>query len=253
MFLAINIGNSATKFGVFEGTELIGRYTLSSLSFTGVEQCWFEFRGLLGGDAIDPAGIGKVGMASVVPNLTDIYTEICKRYVALVPGILSARSALGFKVHYRDPDQVGADRLANVAAARAIYGYPAVVVDLGTATTFDVIDDAGDFVGGIIAPGVGTAAAALFERAARLFPVEPAPPQSLIAQDTVNAMKSGIYYGHIGQIEYLLDRVKAELGYADMEVIATGGFAELLAPETSMIKYVNRDLALKGLQIIFDR
>jgi type III pantothenate kinase len=253
MFLAITIGNSATKFGVFEGTELIGRYTLSSLSFTGVEQCWLEIHERLGGDSINPAGIAKVGLASVVPNLTDVYSEFCKRYLALEPGILSARSALGFKVKYRDPDQVGADRLANVAAARAIYGYPAVVVDLGTATTFDVIDDAGDFVGGIIAPGVGIAAVSLFERAARLFPVDPEPPQSLIAQDTANAMKSGIYYGHIGQIEYLLGKIKAELGYADMEVIATGGFAELLSPETSMMKYVSRELALKGLQIIFDR
>jgi len=253
MFLAIDIGNSATKFGLFDGEKLRDVFALSSLERKDVKESWAEISDRLRAISVFEKSIRMVAIASVVPVLTEFYVEICQKHLSLTPQILSSETPLGFKVLYDDPAQVGADRLANVAAARVMHGFPAIVVDLGTASTFDVIDDSGNFMGGIIAPGIGISATALFQRAAKLFPVEFEPPETVIARDTSNAMKSGIIHGHVGLIEYLIEKIMTELSIRNIEVIATGGFARLLAPQCRSIEHIDENLALRGLRVIYDQ
>jgi len=250
MFLAINIGNSAVKFGLFEGGELLEVMTAPSSTKT-VEQFWEIVKKPLGRPEGGGAKVGKIGIASVVPVLTEVFTRLSEMHLSQKPHVLSFDSPLGFQIKYDDPAQLGADRLANAAAARTIYGYPAIVVDIGTATTFDVIDENGDFAGGPIAPGPVTSAESLFEKAARLFPVRIEKPKRLIATNTADAMKAGIYYGNLGQIDYIISRLRSETGDYYAKVIATGGLAELFGPEVTGIDVIDPNLTLKGINLIF--
>jgi type III pantothenate kinase len=177
---------------------------------------------------------------------------MARKYFGREPMVLTHRSDLGFEILYDDPRQVGADRLANAAAVRKIYGYPAIIVDLGTATTYDIIDSDGNYAGGLIAPGVWTSASNLFKKASRLFPVKLEKPERFIATDTANSIKSGIYYGFMGQMEYIVSRIKKEASFTDCRIIATGGYADIFLEEAKPIETVDTALTLKGLQIVFD-
>jgi type III pantothenate kinase len=256
IFLAIDIGNSAVKFGLFQNGELKGTFAIKSDPNFGSERYWKDISGWLGEMGVAP--IGKIAISSVVPTLTDAFSELAREYLGLKPQILDTieEARLGFKVNYDDPTQLGADRLANIVAARALYGYPAIVVDIGTATTFDVIDESGNFIGGLIAPGPQTSAEALFSKAAKLFAVPITRPGQIIATNTSDAMKSGIYFGALGQISSILDRLIAEIkdlitDHA-IKVIVTGGLAELFAAELKTFQ-VDSHLTLRGLQLVFDQ
>lgn len=252
MFLAIDIGNTTTMIGFFDGQELKGSFRVASSHAVTSDECGILIRQLLEFHAGNDKTVRKIGISSVVPTLTQIYISMSQKYFNLEPLLLSYRTELGFKILYDDPRQVGADRLANAVAARKLYGYPAVIVDLGTATTFDIIDKDGNYAGGLISPGVWTSAANLFRKAARLFPVKLEKPDKLIGTDTANSIKSGIYYGFIGQIDYLTKRIKNEMKYPTLKVIATGGYSDIFAKDSEVIQTVDAGLTLKGLQIIFD-
>ncbi len=252
MFLAIDIGNTTTMIGFFEGSKLKGSFRVASSHAVTADECGILIRELLKFHAGNDKSVRKIGICSVVPALSQIYISMAEKYFKLKPFSLDHSTQLGFRVLYDDPAQVGADRLANTAAVRKLFGYPAIIVDLGTATTFDVIDVAGDYIGGLIAPGLWTSASNLFKKASRLFSVKMEKPDKIIATDTSNSIKSGIFYGFIGQLEYLVGRIKRQLDLENIKVIATGGYSDIFIDETTAIDVVEPELTLKGLQIIFD-
>jgi type III pantothenate kinase len=249
MFLAIDIGNTAVSIGYFQDHLLKGSFHVSntdSITFQQVtETIQNTLERLLGKDF----NIKGVGISSVVPDMTDKYLEMVKNIFEVEPKLLTHHQAIDFRVLYDDPEQLGSDRLANVIAARKLYGYPLLIIDLGTATKYEVIDDSGDYLGGLIAPGIWISASALFERGARLFPVDLERPQRLIGTNTEQALKSGIYYGFLGQMKNLIDRISRELGKESLRVVATGGYAELFRAESSLFDMVDLGLTLKGLEI----
>ncbi|UCC78741.1 MAG: type III pantothenate kinase [Candidatus Zixiibacteriota bacterium] len=253
MFLAINIGNTSTTIGLFEGTELLGSFRIESSRAATADECGILIHQFLRDRAGQDYAVEKIGICSVVPPLTDIYVAMAEKYFKIKPLLLDHNSKLGFRILYELPEQVGADRLANVAAARALYGYPSIIVDLGTATTYDVIDGNGDFAGGLISPGVWTSASSLSEKASKLFPVKIEKPDKVIATDTANSIKSGLYYGFIGQTEYLVNLIKRNMNAGNIKVIATGGFSDIFIDRgTEVIDYVEPLLTLKGIRIVFD-
>jgi type III pantothenate kinase len=253
MFLAINIGNTTTTIGFFEGTELLGSFRIESSRAGTSDECGIFIHQLLRYHAGDDYAVGKIGICSVVPPLTQIYVSMAEKYFKIKSLLLDHNSKLGFRILYDLPEQVGADRLANVAAARILYGYPSIIVDLGTATTYDIINADGDFAGGLISPGLWTSASSLFEKTSRLFPVKIEKPDKVIATDTANSIKSGLYYGFIGQTEYLVNLIKRNMNVANIKVIATGGFSDIFIERgTDVIDHVERSLTLKGIRIVFD-
>ncbi len=253
MFLAINIGNTTTTIAFFEGSELSGSFRIESSRAGTADECGMLIHRFLRDHVGDDYAVERIGICSVVPRLTDTYVSMAEKYFKIKPLLLDHNSKLGFRILYEVPEQVGADRLANVAAARVLYGYPSIIVDLGTATTYDVINADGDFAGGLISPGVWTSASSLFEKTSRLFPVKIEKPDKVIATDTANSIKSGLYYGFVGQIEYLVNLVKRNMNAGDIKVIATGGFSDIFKERgTDVIDHVEPSLTLKGIRIVFD-
>jgi len=193
--------------------------------------------------------VDGVVLASVVPPLTGTFEQVCRDYVGHEPLVVDAGIKTGVRIRYEDPRQVGADRVADAAAVRCLYGGPACIVDFGTATTFDAISEEGDYLGGAIAPGIGIAANALFQRAAKLPRVDLQRPPSVIGRNTVHSVQSGLLFGYVGLVEGMVARFRAVLG-PGMKVIATGGLAEVIARETDVIQIVAPWLTLDGLRII---
>ena len=253
MFMAIDIGNTTTMIGFFREGKLAGSYRIGSSSVGTPDECGILIRQLLAHHAGKTDVVEKIGICSVVPTLTQVFGMMSEKYFGMESSFLDYKTDLGFRILYDDPRQVGADRLANAAAARVLYGYPSIIVDLGTATTYDVIDSNGDYAGGLITPGLWTSASNLFEKASRLFPVKIEKPDKVIATDTANSIKAGIYYGLIGQMEYLVDLIKRNMRTENIKVIATGGFSDIFKEnEPEMVHHVEPGLTLKGLQIVFD-
>ncbi len=252
MFLAIDIGNTTTMIGIFEGDKLMGDFRVASSHAVTADECGILIHELLRFHAGKNKTVRKIGICSVVPTLSQMYLSMAEKYFNLKPCYLDHTTPLDFKILYDDSAQVGADRLANAAAVRELYGYPAIVVDLGTATTYDIINKSGDYAAGLIAPGLWTSASNLFKKASRLFPVKMEKPDKFIATDTANSIKSGIYYGFIGQMEYLVGRIKKEMNLDKIRVIATGGYSDIFSDDTEVIDEIDTTLTLRGLRIIFD-
>jgi len=205
---------------------------------------FFDRRGL------PTAQINEAVLCSVVPPLVAVFEEVCRRYFKTTPLVVEAGVKTGVRVCMDIPHEVGTDRIVNAVAAHQLYGGPVIVIDLGTATTFDAVSEAGDYLGGAIAPGISIATEALFNRTAVLPRVELVHPKRAIGRNTVAAMQSGIVFGYAGLIEGIVSRIQQELG-AKAKVVATGGYAELLARETPVIEVVNPDLTLVGLRLIY--
>jgi type III pantothenate kinase len=252
MLLAIDIGNTNTVIGCFQGDELLGSFRIQSASTYTTDEAGVLCRQLVAHHIETPNAVSAVVLCSVVPGLTAVYENMARHYFEQEPLTLTHAADLGVKLAVTDPLQVGTDRLANALAARTIYGAPAVVVDFGTATTFDVLDRDGTYRGGAIAPGVITSSAELSRRAAQLFRVRIEKPERFIAGDTAGAMQSGIYFGTIGQVERILAGITFELGDKPT-VIATGGLAELWRQGIPVIDVVDLHLTLKGLQLFYER
>jgi type III pantothenate kinase len=249
MLLAIDIGNSKVAFGVFEAEKL--RTTLQIA--TGIHRLADEYASLLFNllphHDIAKEDIKEVVMCSVVPPLTSVFEDLCQRYLGLPLLVVEPGVKTGVRVRLDNPREVGADRIVNAAATYRLYGGPAIVIDMGTATTFDVISKDGDYLGGAIAPGMEIATEALYNRTARLPRIELVRPKSAIGKNTVSAMQSGVIFGYIGLVEGLVARLAQELE-GKAKVIATGGYAEIIARETPVIEVVNPHLTLIGLQLI---
>ncbi|MEX2117228.1 MAG: type III pantothenate kinase [Bacteroidota bacterium] len=256
MLLAIDIGNTHTVFGVFQGKDLKADWRVSSTAQKTEDEVGALLLQFLRGGGIDKSSIQSIGISSVVPNLTDIFNRMAEKYFGHSPVIIGSHLDLGFTIRYKDPSAVGADRLCNAVAGFAKYGGPLIIVDFGTATTYDVIAANGDYLGGVIAAGVETSAADLHRRAARLPKIELHLPKQLIATDTVASMQAGILYGAIDSLEGMIRRLQKEIHTQEgkeARVIATGGFSTFISSHTHVLSATEPTLVLDGVRLIVDR
>jgi type III pantothenate kinase len=251
VLLAVDIGNTNITIGVFNGSKLKATWRVA----TGVHRMPDEYASLMlhlfEHEGIAVSQITDAILCSVVPPVAGVFEEMCRRYLKVTPVLVEAGIKTGVRISMDNPREVGADRIVNAVAAHQLYGGAVIVIDLGTATTFDAVSKEGDYLGGAIAPGIAIATEALFSRTAVLPRVELTHPNRAIGRNTVAAMQSGIVFGYAGLIEGIVTRIKQELG-DKAKVVATGGYAELLARETPAIDEVNPDLTLIGLRLIYD-
>jgi type III pantothenate kinase len=256
MLLALDIGNTNIVVGVFAGDQLLHSWRLSTLRQRTADEMGMWTLQLFQHRHLAPADVDGVVLASVVPTLTRPTAQMARRYFDREPLVVDAQTNTGMPVLYDAPAEVGADRIVNGVAAYERYGRaegrPLVVVDFGTATTFDAITARGEYLGGVICPGVNISADALFQRAARLPRVDVRRPDAVIGRTTVGSMQSGLFYGYIGLVEGIVARMRRELGETT-SCIATGGLSALIAPDTPAIDVVDRDLTLHGLRLIWAR
>ncbi len=251
MLLAIDVGNTNIVFGVFRGEKLVASWRAETDVHRMADEYAMLLRSLLETCELTFKDISGCILACVVPPLTTTMRELAERYLGQTPVIVSSGIKTGVRIRTDNPPEVGADRVVNALAAHRLYGGPCVVIDFGTATTFDAVSREGDHLGAAIAPGVGVAAEALFLRAAKLPRIELVAPPNVIGKNTTHAMQSGVIFGYVGLVEGLVARLRKELG-PDMKVIATGGLAPIIARETKVIEVVNPDLTLEGLRFMYD-
>jgi type III pantothenate kinase len=250
MLLAVDIGNTDITLGVFEGEELRATWHIATSIHHMADEYAALLLNLLHYQSLKTADIKEIALCSVVPPLVATFEQLCQRYFLVSPLIVGAGVKTGVRIRMDNPREVGADRIVNAAAAHHLYGGPIIITDMGTATTFDTVSREGDYIGGVIAPGIDTAAEALFMRAAMLPRVELTRPKSAIGTNTVSAMQSGLIFGYVGLIEGIVARIQQELG-GKAKVVATGGYAELIARETAVFDTVAPDLTLIGLRLIY--
>jgi type III pantothenate kinase len=251
MLLCIDIGNTNIMLGVYENGTLGPHWRLASDHERMPDEYAMQLLALFAYAGIAPERIDGAAIASGVPVLTARWADVCRRYLSCEPIIVTGRMKTGVTILYDNPDAVGADRVVDAAAAYHYYGGPLCIVDFGTATTFEAITAAGEYLGGAIAPGIGIAADALAQRAARLPKVDIARPPSVIGRNTVHSMQSGLLYGYVGLVEGMVARFKAELG-PETKVVGTGGLAPLIAEETKVIDIIAPWLTLDGLRLIYE-
>jgi type III pantothenate kinase len=250
MLAALDIGNTNITVGIFDGEELCATWRLATDLERLADEYAVTLLGLLQTAGIALASIDEAVMASVVPDLVPVFEQLLERYFKVQAVVVGTGSRTGVRILYDNPRDVGADRIVDVVAAMHLYGPPPlIIVDLGTATVFDAVNAEGDYLGGALAPGIGIASEALFERAAKLYRVELERPKSAIGKNTVAAIQSGTLFGYAGLIEGMVARFKKELG-GQARVIATGGWAERLAKETRVFDAVDQNLTLTGLRLI---
>jgi type III pantothenate kinase len=256
MFIAIDIGNTHTVIGAYTGETLTTSIRVSSTSRLTKNKFCKNILSLLAEEGIDARKIDGVGISSVVPNLTDIYASLSKKFFHQESLIVSAYLNLGITIHYNNPKSVGADRLCNTIAGYAKYGGPLIIIDFGTATTYDIVASNGDYLGGVIAPGIETSAADLHKRTAKLPKVDLHLPNSIISTDTVSSMQTGILWGAVDAMTGMVHRIQSELQQVEAKkalVIATGGFSKFVADHSQLIQHVETSLVLDGIRLIYDR
>ena len=251
MLLAIDIGNTGINLGVFDGAKLTSTWRLT----TGVDRSPDEYGSLLytllQRQGVPVSKITGAALCCVVPPLVSVFQEVCQKYLGTSLLIVEPGVKTGVRISLDNPREVGPDRVVNAVAAHHIYGEPIIVIDFGTATTFDVVSEEGDYLGGAIAPGINIASEALFTRTAMLPRIELTRPKQVIGKSTTAAMQSGIIFGYIGLIEGMIKRIKQELR-SEAKVVATGGYAYSLAKEIPEIEIINPDLSLIGLHLIYE-
>lgn len=250
MLMVVDIGNTNITFGVFEGEDHRATWRMA----TSVNQMADEYAALLLNllyyQGLSPSDIDEIALCCVVPPLLGTIEDLFHRYFQISPLVVGPGVKTGVRIRMDNPREVGADRIVNAAAAHHLYRGAIIIVDMGTATTFDTVSKEGDYLGGAIAPGIATATEALFTRASALPRVELVHPRQAIGTDTISAMQSGIVFGYVGLVEGIVTRIERELGEKAM-VVATGGYAQLIASETTVINEVNPDLTLIGLRLIY--
>jgi type III pantothenate kinase len=252
MLLALDVGNTNVTIGAIDGERVIGRWRLRTQRDQTPDEWGILLRNLFSLSSLDLAAVDGVIISSVVPPVDQPLAAMSERYFHREPLFVSHATDLGMAIHYDNPREVGADRLANAVAVRTKYGAPAVVVDLGTTINFDCVSADGAFAGGLICPGIGMSIAGLFAKAARLPMVDFREPEQLIGSDTVGSITSGLFYGFIGMIDGIVERLKSELG-PGTKAVATGGQGRMIVRASKCVKTFDEDLTLEGLRIIWER
>jgi type III pantothenate kinase len=252
MLLVIDVGNTNTVLGIYDGDRLAAHWRLTTERQRTIDEYGIQFRNLLTLAGYDSAAIGAVAISSVVPPLNYTLEKVSQLYLKHSPMFVDHASDMGMTIRYTPVSDVGADRIVNSVAAIERYGAPCIIVDFGTATTFDAVTAAREYIGGVITPGVIISAEALFQRASRLSRVEIRRPEQIIGQTTINSVQSGLYYGYIGMVDGILKRMIAELGNHP-RIIATGGLARLIGRGSEYIEEIDDHLTLEGLRLIYER
>lgn len=253
MLLAIDVGNTQTVIGIFADEELKTMWRIATNKADTADELGLKLRQLMFVHGYEPSAVKGCAIASVVPALANSWDTCIQQLFGVKPVACTAKSAgTLFKTTYANPTEIGSDRIADTVAAKSIYGAPVLVVDFGTATNIEVVDEDGFFVGGVIAPGLETSAKALFSHATKLPAIELADPGSVIGKDTIHAMRAGIVYGEADRVDGFVRRIFAELGY-NAPVVATGGLAEVMAPLCETITELNPQLTLEGLRLIYEQ
>jgi len=252
MLLVIDIGNTNTSLGVFDGERLAAHWRLTTARSRTVDEWGVHARNLFALAGLDFKSIDAIAIASVVPPLNFTLKRMAEVYFDLTPLFVDHTVDTGVQILYQPPSDVGADRIVDAVAAIHKYGAPCIVVDFGTATTFDAINSKGEYLGGVITPGITISSDALFERAAKLPRVEIKRPAKVIGSTTVQAMQSGFYHGYVGLVDGILRKMSDELG-GTVKVISTGGLAPLIATGSAIIEIVDETLTLEGLRLVYER
>ena len=252
MLLAIDIGNTNVVWGLFEGSTLRGHWRLATESRRTDNEYGMLLLTLLQNAGFSPAQITGCIVSSVVPALTGTFESMIQTYFHHQPVIVSPETDSGLIMRYGNPKEIGSDRIVNAAAAHARYGADLIIVDFGTATTFCAVTKSAEYLGGVIAPGLGISADALFSRTAKLPKVEIIRPKTVIGVDTVGGIQSGLLFGYVGLVDGIVHRMERELGHSSV-VIATGGLASIIAQETDSIREVRPFLTLEGLELLYRR
>ncbi|MBW2184034.1 MAG: type III pantothenate kinase [Deltaproteobacteria bacterium] len=252
MLLAIDVGNSNILLGVFKGEKLLCEWRLLTVPEKPVDEYGILFQSLYRSEKLAVEDTKDIIISCVVPPLLGTLEDLCKKYFHLTPLIVEPGVKTGMPIHYDNPREVGADRIVNAISAYEKYKRSLIIVDFGTATTFDSVSAEGEYLGGAIAPGITISTEALFHKASKLPRVELIRPKTVIGKNTVASMQAGIIYGYVGLIDGIVNRMKEEMGDSPL-VVATGGLAQLIAAESATIDEVNEFLALEGLRIIYNR
>ena len=253
MILTLDIGNTNIKSALFEGAEMKHYWRLSTNRNRTSDEYGMAMMNLLDHYGVDRRQVEGIMLSSVVPQINFTIEHMCRNYFDIEPMKIEPGIKTGINIKYENPRELGSDRIANAVAACELYGGPCITIDFGTATSFGAISARGEFLGGAICPGLKLAADALTENTAKLPRFELVKPENVIGRNTVANMQAGIVYGYIGQIKYLVDRMKREMGVPDIKVIATGGLAVLVAGESSAIDVMDGLLTLKGLRLIYEK
>lgn len=253
MILTVDVGNTNITFGVFDGRELKCSFRMMSKSPRTSDEYGITIKNLLAHHGIVPEDLEGIVVVSVVPNIMHSLLGGLERYEGKKPLVVGPGLKTGIKVSTDNPKEIGADRIVDAVAGYEMYGGPILIIDYGTATTYDLVTSQGEFVCGITAPGVRTSAKALWENAAKLPEIEILKPPTILAKNTIASMQAGLMYGQIGQTEYIVRKVKEEADLSEMKVVATGGLGRVISENTDSIQIYNSTLTLEGLRIIYEK
>ncbi len=250
MLLTVDVGNTNITLGVFDKEKIVGTYRLTTKMQRTSDEFGIDIKAILN----EYEGkIDDVIISSVVPGVMYSLNSAFIKYYGVTPKVVGPGMKTGIKLNVPNPREIGADRIVDAVGAYDVYGGPVIVIDFGTATTYDLIGPDGEFLAGITAPGIRISAKALWEDTAKLPEIEIKKPDSILAKETISSMQAGLVYGYIGQTEYIVNKVKEESGYTDAKVVATGGLGKIIAEETDCINIYDKDLTLNGLRLIYEK
>lgn len=253
MILALDVGNTNITCGVFDGDKIKASFRITTKMPRTSDEYGMIIMTLLERNEVEVTDIRDAIICSVVPNTMHSLQNAFIKYFSIKPIIVEAGIKTGIRIATPNPQQIGADRIVDAVAAYELYGGPVLVIDFGTATTYDLVDEKGTFLGGITAPGIRISAKALWEDAAKLPEIEIKKPEKILGKDTITSMQAGLFYGQIGQTEYIINETKKETGLIDAKVVVTGGLGRIISGETDAIDVYDPDLTLKGINLVYQK
>lgn len=253
MLLTVDVGNTNVTLGLFKGEKLFSKFRITTQMARTSDEYGVLIAEMLDKKGIEPSSVEAVIVSSVVPKIMHSLTNGIYKYLGMIPMVIEAGTKTGIKISRPNPREVGTDRIVDAVGAYEIYGGPCIVVDFGTATTYDLITEKGEFAAGVTSPGIRICANALWNETAKLPEIEIKKPKSILAHDTISSMQAGIVYGYIGQTEYIIDNMKKESGLKDVKVVATGGMGRIIYENTDKIDIYDTELTLQGMRLVYEK